>query len=82
MDMGITRIGRCAGCEASSKLEPELCPECLPRYGRRLGDLFRKVRDNPHLARACYARLPAGRQRGEFERMFGKPEVLGLVGSG
>ena len=81
MDMGITRIGRCAGCETASRLESELCHKCLPAYGPRMGELFRMVRDNPHMARACYVRLPEGRHRDEFERMFGKP-ALGLVGSG
>lgn len=72
-DMDVARIGRCAGCEKTARLESELCADCLPRYGPEMGLLFRKVREVPEFAQRCYSDLSSGPYKEMFVRLFGDP---------
>jgi hypothetical protein len=71
--MDVVRIGRCAGCGKSARLESELCAACLPRYGPELGHLFRMVRETPGFGRRCFDGLMTDSQRELFIQMFGDP---------
>lgn len=72
-DMDIARIGKCARCEETGRLNSELCVRCLPLHGPKMGLLFRKIREVPEFASRCYSELPSGPHREMFARLFGDP---------
>ena len=73
----VVHIGRCIGCDRSSRLDDGVCTACLTRRGRKWAEMSNRCRTDPEFALAVYEQLTTDRGRELFLAMYGRAALQG-----